>query len=94
MNKPLTAVLATIGILFASTVHADEALAKKAGCLACHAIDKKKMGPAFKATAAKFKGQANAEAALVTAVKSNAKHPELKASDADLAAIAKWMLTL
>ncbi len=35
---------------------ADEAMTK-AGCLACHAKDKKVVGPAFKDIAAKYKGQ-------------------------------------
>jgi len=46
------AVLAT-GALAATP---DEAM-KKAGCVACHAMDKKVIGPAFKDIAAKYKGQ-------------------------------------
>jgi cytochrome c len=34
----------------------DEAMAK-AGCLACHSMDKKILGPAYKDVAAKYKGQ-------------------------------------
>jgi cytochrome c len=44
--------------LGAAGAHAgvDEAMAK-AGCMACHAKDKKLVGPAFKDVAAKYKGQ-------------------------------------
>ena len=36
---------------------ADEALAKSKGCLGCHAIDKKVVGPAYKDVAQKYAGQ-------------------------------------
>ena len=38
-----------------------EALAKKSGCLKCHAVDRTKDGPSFKETAAKLKGKAGAD---------------------------------
>jgi cytochrome c len=43
-------------------------LAQKSGCLACHALDKKVVGPAFKEIAAKYKGDKGAEAKLVQKV--------------------------
>ena len=45
---------------------ADEALAKKHNCTACHAVDKKMVGPAYKDVAKKYKGQADAAAKLET----------------------------
>ena len=47
---------------------ADEALAKAKNCMACHALDKKMVGPAYKDVAAKFGGQKDAEATLVKAI--------------------------
>ena len=48
----------TIGTANADVdVSAAEALSKKSGCLKCHAVDKKKDGPSFKETAAKYKGK-------------------------------------
>jgi cytochrome c len=44
------------------------ALAQKGGCMACHGIDKKILGPAYKDVAAKYKGK-GAEAALMKKVK-------------------------
>jgi len=55
MKRVLFALL-SISVL-SSTVLADEALAKKKNCLACHAVDKKVVGPAYKDVAAKYAGQ-------------------------------------
>ena len=52
----------------AQTVVADEALAQKKGCLACHKIDAKHIGPGFKEVAAKYKGDDGAVAALANKV--------------------------
>lgn len=43
--------------------------AKKAGCLSCHTVDKKLVGPSFKDVAAKYRGVAGAEAKLIKKVK-------------------------
>lgn len=47
-------------------VAAAEALVLANKCAKCHSVDKKKDGPAYKATAAKFKGKADAETKLFT----------------------------
>lgn len=44
------------------------ALAQKSGCFACHAIDKKLIGPAWNDVAAKYRGQKDAEAKLIAKV--------------------------
>jgi cytochrome c len=41
-----------------------EALMKKSGCMKCHSVTAKKDGPSFKSVAEKYKGKADAEAAL------------------------------
>jgi len=51
-------------------VPAAEALAKQSNCTKCHSIDKKKDGPPFKETAAKYKGKSDAEAKLVKHITS------------------------
>ena len=56
------AVVASIALGAAGAASAQEELAKSSGCLNCHAIDSKKIGPAFKDVAAKYKGKADAEA--------------------------------
>ena len=54
-------------------VAAAEALAKKSNCTKCHSVDKKKDGPPFKETAAKYKGKADAEAKLIKHVTTGPK---------------------
>ena len=48
----------------AAPAMADEALAKSKNCMACHAVDKKLVGPAYKDVAAKYKGDKTAAAKL------------------------------
>ena len=60
-------MIVSIGLIVApSMANAQEALAKSTGCLNCHAVSAKKMGPAFKEIAAKYKGKEDAEATLDT----------------------------
>lgn len=63
-----------------AAVNADAAtaLAKKSGCLKCHATDKDKSGPAFQKIAAKWKGKADAEAKLMDSL---TKGPKVKLKD-------------
>jgi cytochrome c len=54
---------------------AAEALVKKSKCLTCHSVDKKKDGPSFKETAAKYKGKPDGEQKLYTHLTT---HPTIK----------------
>jgi cytochrome c len=76
-----------------ATSNAQEALAKSSGCLNCHAVDTKKIGPAFKDVAAKYKGKADAEAMLVAKISGGKEHPAVKASGDDVKALVKWVLS-
>lgn len=49
------------------------ALAQKSGCLACHNVDKKVVGPAWKDVAARYKGDAGAKDKLIAKVKTGGK---------------------
>jgi cytochrome c len=102
--KKMTAAALVAATLLAGvsvTANADEALAKKNNCLACHSVDKKVIGPAYKDVAAKYKGQ-DVEAKLVEKVKKGgggvwgnmAMPPNPKVSDADLHTLVKWILSL
>jgi cytochrome c len=86
-----------------ATGNAAEALAQKSGCLACHGISNKILGPSYKEVAAKYKGDKTAEAKLITKVKAGgsgvwgnmpmpANSPQV--SDADIKTIVKWVLSL
>lgn len=77
--------------------------AKKAGCLNCHAVDKKLVGPSYKEVAAKYKGDAGAEAKLTKKVIDGGsgvwgKMPmpanKGKISDEELKATVSWILSL
>lgn len=99
--KALPAVLTVTALLCAGPAFADEALAKKNLCVACHAVDKKMMGPSFKEISAKHKGDKEAEAKLVNAIKNGSKGvygqipmPAQAKAAADAPALAKWILSL
>ena len=57
----------------AADADAAQALARQNNCFKCHSVDKKKDGPTFKDTAAKYKGKADAEARLVKHLTSGEK---------------------
>lgn len=81
---------------------AAEAMMAKAGCNACHAIDKKGVGPAYKDVAKKRKGEANAADTLFQKVRAGGggvygavpmpPNPAAKISDDDLKKLVAWIL--
>jgi len=94
MKVLVIAALAAAGMAVAGAANAQEALAKSGGCLNCHAVDTKKMGPAFKDVAAKYKGKADAQAMLVAKLDAHKDHPEVKLKGDDLNNAVKWVLSL
>jgi cytochrome c551/c552 len=78
-----------------------EAMLTKYGCTACHSIDQKVIGPAFKEVAAKYRNQ-DVHAALVTKISNGGvgawgpipMPPNPSVSDAELATIVSWILAL
>lgn len=55
-----TLITIALAMTAAAPAMADLALAKSKNCMACHAVDKKLVGPSYKAVAAKYAGQAGA----------------------------------
>jgi len=99
MKSLLIAAAAVASMAFAGAAQAQEALAKEKGCLGCHAVDTKKVGPAYKEVAAKYKGKADAEATIVGMLKSGKAasgktHMQPKASEDEMKSLAKWVLSL
>ena len=96
MKSMLMVVFTTAALAAAGAAVAEDqsALAKSSGCLNCHSVDAKKMGPAFKEVAAKYKGKADAEASLVTKISTAKGHPSVKASPDDVKALVKWVLAM
>jgi len=81
---------------------ASETLLKKYNCTACHKVDKKVVGPAYKDVAKKYKGQKDAAAKLVAKVKKGGSGvwgaipmpPNPAVSDADLKKMVDYILAL
>jgi cytochrome c len=97
-----TALLLTVAALAATPALANEELAKKNACTACHAIDKKMVGPAYKDVAAKYKGDKGAEAKLFEKVKKGGvgvwgqvpMPPNASVKDEDVKTLVKWILSI
>ena len=82
MKAILMAVVAA-GALAGGMVQAQDATKK---CMGCHDMEKKKVGPAFKDVAAKYKGNKDAQAMLVAKIKDGKGHAKIAGSDDDLKA--------
>jgi cytochrome c len=102
--KALLLSVAAASLLLASQANADDgakALAQKSGCLACHSVEQKVLGPAYKDVAAKYKGK-DMEAKLVAKVKAGGSgvwgpipmpaHPQVP--EQDIKTIVHWVLSL
>lgn len=97
-------LLAATTLFSALPAEASEAIVKKARCIACHTVDAKRVGPAYKDVAAKYRGDAGAPARLFDKVRAGGSgnwgeipmlpHPEDKISDEDLRAAIQWVLSL
>jgi len=94
MKTIVMAAVVAVGLLAAGAASAQEDKAKAAGCLNCHAVDTKKMGPAFKDVAAKYKGNADAAATLETKLSTAKGHPQVKPTGDELKALIKWVLSV
>ena len=96
--------LAAVALVAAGAAHAQSAdeLLKKHGCTACHAVDKKVVGPAYNDVAAKYKGDAKAAAMLADKVKKGGSGvwgpvpmpPNPQVPDADIKTMVTHILAL
>jgi cytochrome c len=85
-----------------TTAMADaEALAKAKGCFACHAVNAKQVGPAFKDVAKKYAGKPDAVAHLSERIKKggvgewgNVPMPPQNVTDEEAKKLAEWVLSL
>ena len=90
-----------LALAAALPAYAQEELAKKHNCFACHAVDKKLVGPSYKDVAAKYGGDAGAEAKLFEKVKKGGQGvwgqvpmpPNSQVPDNDIKALVKWILS-
>lgn len=99
--KLFVAAAVAAGLLSAAPAFASAELAKAKNCLACHAVDKKLVGPSYKDVAAKYAGNADAAAMLATKVQKGGvgawgqipMPPNPQVSDADAKALVDWILS-
>ncbi len=77
-------------------------LAQANGCLSCHALTEKIVGPAYSSVAEKYKADADAVASLVQSIQYGSKgkwgripmpaHPSM--SQQDMKTLAQWVMTV
>lgn len=100
--KQQIALIALASSFVVAPAFADQALATAKGCLACHQVETKVVGPAYKDVAAKYKGDAGAQAALEAKVKAGGvgvwgqipMPPQAGASDEEIHKLVSWILSL
>ncbi len=100
--KTLIAMSAGAALLaFTGAASANQALAQKNACMACHAVDKKIVGPSYKDVAKKYASDKGAHDKLMAKVKAGGKGvwgevpmpPNPQVKDADLSKIIDWVLS-
>ena len=105
MKSLAIALAATAVVLYGLEARAQstgEDLAKSSGCLACHTVDKKLIGPSYKDIANKYRNDKGAAANLEKKVKEGGKGvwgdipmtPNAHVKDADIKTIVAWILTI
>ncbi|ARU05149.1 cytochrome C' [Comamonas serinivorans] len=100
MKKTLVALGALV--LAAAPAMADEALAKAKNCMACHAVDKKVVGPSYKDVARKYQGDAAAVSKLTTKILKGSSGvwgavpmpANAAVSEADAKKLSEWIVNL
>lgn len=95
----MKATLMTIAmtLLFATgaaSAQSGAEVVKAKGCVNCHDMDTKKVGPAFKEIAAKHRGSKDAADKLVAALRDGKGHMKVAASDAEIKAAVQYVLAL
>jgi len=102
MKKTLCVLfaLAGVGSLQPALAADGEAIFKSKPCVACHAVDTKMMGPAFKDVAAKYADQADAKDVLTASIKGGSTGkwgpipmPPNAVTDEEVATLVEWILS-
>jgi cytochrome c len=89
------------GFFITSAANASEDLFKKSGCVSCHAVDKKLVGPSLKDIATKYKTQKGADTTLAGKIRKGSAGvwgvipmpANAAVSDEDALTLSKWVLT-
>ncbi|MCB1984647.1 MAG: c-type cytochrome [Burkholderiales bacterium] len=102
MKGILVSMVAASALLLAANAQADAELAKNSGCLNCHNVDTKLVGPSLKEIAAKYAGQDGASDYLAGQIKNGSNGvwgpvpmpPNAMVSDENAKVLADFILTL
>jgi len=99
MKRALLVLACTAAV--AGPVFADQALATAKNCMACHAADKKLVGPSYKEVAGKYAGQGDAVAKLAGKIQKGGTgvwgpvpmpaNPQV--TEAEATKLAQWVLS-
>ncbi|MBI2746037.1 MAG: c-type cytochrome [Burkholderiales bacterium] len=90
----------TITALVSMPAFASKELASKSACMACHAVDRKLVGPSFQDVAKKYNSQQDAEATLAGSIKKGGSGKwgpvpmpaQAALNEADAKTLASWVL--
>ena len=101
-HSALALGLASSAWFVAGPAFASEELFKKSNCMACHAIDQKRLGPSMKEVAAKYNGDGSAADMLAKKIRVGgggvwgemAMPAQAQVSEADAKTLAKYILTI
>jgi cytochrome c len=99
---PMREALALALALVAGSACASEELFRKSNCMACHAVDQKRVGPPLKDVAAKYSGDSGAAERLARKIREGGSGvwgelpmpPQPQVSEADAKTLAEYILSL
>lgn len=100
MKSVIGACAVAAAVALSGAVQANEKLAQSSGCMTCHGVDKKLIGPSYKEIATKYRSDKSAEAALIKKVKGGGKGvwgempmpPNPHVKDDDIKTLVQWIL--
>ena len=95
-------LLPVLFVAGAATAQADQALATKNQCMACHAVDKKLAGPSYRDVAKRYAGNSQAQDLLTRSIKTGGQGKwgaipmpaQTKLSEEDARKLATWILEI
>jgi cytochrome c len=102
LNNSIVGISLIASIFFVSGAHASPDLAKKNTCMGCHAMDRKVVGPSYKAIATRYQSQPRAQMVDTLATKIRlggggawgvvVMPANTRISEADAKKLAEWIL--
>ena len=94
--------LVALSMFAGSAAQADQALAQGKGCMACHQLEVRVVGPAYKEVAAKYKGTDDAAATLATKIRNGGvgnwgqipMPPQPTLTDEEINKLVAWIMAM